>query len=74
VIMNRALLRNRENFKSNCLLNNKTKTGQRGRCDFNDLVSFHLTENLEADILHDFDEGILHNVMTFIITKLSVKN
>ena len=74
VIMYRALLRKREKFKNNCSLNHKTKTGLRGRCDFNDFVSFHVTEILEADILRDFHEGILYNVMTFIKTKLAAKN
>lgn len=69
VVLDPSLLRNRVNYIEDVIRNDPSKTGLRHECDLNS-ESFHVTENLEGDILHDWDEGILHKVMAFVVTKL----
>jgi len=71
VSVDRALLRTRENYQADVLLDDQSKTGIRHECDFNQVDSFHVTENLEGDILRDFDEGTGNDIMTFVIFSLT---
>ena len=69
--LDKSLLRNRQNYEEDVHLQDQELTGIKNRCDFNEIKSFHITENLEDDILHDFDEDISHYVMKFISIKLT---
>ena len=67
----RSLMRNVQNYEEDLLIGDESRTGIKEKCAINDVESFHITENLEADILHDFDEGILHNITTCILLALT---
>ncbi|KAK3909843.1 Formamidopyrimidine-DNA glycosylase [Frankliniella fusca] len=71
VSLDKSLLRTKTNYENDLVVNDQTKTGISEKCVFNDLESFHITENLEGDLLHDFDEGLNHYVVTFVLTKLT---
>lgn len=51
-------LRNRENYTAGLSLNQISITGIKEPCCFHNLPSFHFTENISVDIMHDFYEGI----------------
>ncbi|KAJ1524604.1 hypothetical protein ONE63_011088 [Megalurothrips usitatus] len=71
ISLDESLLRNKTNYENDLVVNDQTKTGITEKCVFNDLDSFHITENLEGDLLHDFDEGLCHYIVTFVLTKLT---
>ena len=50
-------LRNRQNYEEDLALNNVQLTGIKERCYWNDVPSFHVTENVNGCLLHDFEEG-----------------
>jgi len=58
VSLDKSLLRNRDNYESDVELNDVSATGVKERCLWNVLQSFHCTENLAWDIMHDLDEGV----------------
>lgn len=64
------LFKNRINYETDVNRNSPENTRIAGVCALNEVESFHITENLEGHILHDFDEGISHEVMTFVLKKL----
>lgn len=41
-------------------LGNPQETGNRGKCAFNTIPSFHVIDNLSVDVMHDVVEGICH--------------
>lgn len=52
------LFRNKVNYETDVLSNSPENTEIESRCALNALESFHISENLEGDVLHDFDKGI----------------
>ncbi|KAK3928612.1 3-phosphoshikimate 1-carboxyvinyltransferase [Frankliniella fusca] len=52
------LLRNPENYELDLLLNDVSQTGIKERCIWNAIPSFHVTNNLSADWMHDCLEGV----------------
>lgn len=66
-----TLPRNKENYSEDLELNDQARTGVKEECPLNCLDSFHISKNFEWDILHDFDEGICHYVMTCVISSLA---
>lgn len=65
--LDRTLLRDKVNYKEDVLTADQAQTGIRENCSLNSLESFDITENQEGDILHDFDESILHKIIIFIL-------
>lgn len=55
-----ALLRTINNYQSDVELDNLSQTGIKKPSLFNDIQSFHVTENYCVDIMHDLLEGICH--------------
>lgn len=52
-------LRNAQNYAVDIATNNQKETGLKGESEFNTLPSFHVTENLSVDAMHDiFSTGI----------------
>ena len=47
--------------------------GIKGRCVFNDLSGFDVTEKFPPDVAHDIFEGVLPKLLTLILTHLIVK-
>ncbi|XP_034945926.1 uncharacterized protein [Chelonus insularis] len=45
---------NKDNYYNGLLVNNVAATGIKERCFFHELSEFHFTENLSADVMHDF--------------------
>lgn len=50
--------RNKDNYVKDLLANNFTETGIKSLCIFNELRSFHVTDNIYFDIMHDIYEGV----------------
>lgn len=57
---NSNLLRNRINYRES--LNRGLENGISGPCIFNEIPSFHCTENFAVDVMHDLFEGVCHNI------------
>ncbi|KYM95062.1 hypothetical protein ALC62_14308 [Cyphomyrmex costatus] len=57
---NILVLRNRINYEDDVLTNNVSQTGIKTRCIWHVLNSYHITENLVCDIMHDLFEGVCH--------------
>lgn len=53
-----SLLRNCRNYSEDVVLNNVSETGIKEPCVFNQLRSFHVTDNFGVDVMHDFAEGM----------------
>lgn len=51
-------LRNRQNYAEDVALENMQLTGIKEMCTWNEVPSFHVTENKTGDLLHDFEEGV----------------
>lgn len=51
-------LRNKINYADDLNINNVSLTGIKELCVFNQITSFHVTENLSVDIMHDMLEGV----------------
>lgn len=64
---NRKMLRTVENYSKDL---NNFENGLKQECLFNALPSFHLVENLYADLMHDFAEGIDRYVIPAILNQL----
>jgi len=60
-------LRNRENYESDLLANDRSQTGVASECCFNAVDSFHVTENYTVDFLHDIAEGVCDTIMLFVL-------
>jgi len=71
---NLLLLRNRENYEADILINNVSLTGIKDRCVWNELQNYHVITNLVADLMHDILEGVCHYDLCAILEELiSVK-
>ncbi|KYQ54177.1 hypothetical protein ALC60_13453 [Trachymyrmex zeteki] len=57
---NILVFRNRINYEDDVLTNNVSQIGIKTRCIWHVLNSYHVTENLECDIMHDLFEGVCH--------------
>lgn len=55
---NQCILRDRNNYDENIKMNNPSLTGINSNCIFHDL-SFHVTENITVDPMHDLLEGVV---------------
>ncbi|XP_047995688.1 uncharacterized protein LOC125233664 isoform X1 [Leguminivora glycinivorella] len=53
-------LRNRDNYTEDLSSNDPTGTGVNGGSIFNTLPTYHVTENMAVDIMHDIFEGVCH--------------
>lgn len=60
---NESISRNRINYNEAIERNLKSETGISCVCIFNDIRSFHCTENFAVDIMHDLFEGVCHSVL-----------
>lgn len=60
-------IRNKDNYKADVATNDVKITGIKEVCVFNALNSFHVTDNLVADIMHDLFEGVCKYVMAGIL-------
>lgn len=63
-------LRNRINYEEDVLSNNVSQTGIKNRCIWHILNSYHVTENLVCDLMHDFFEGVCHYDLCAILDYL----
>lgn len=64
------LRRTRENYEDDLKKNNQSETGIKEPCVFNQLKSFHVTENLSIDLMHDWLLGIFRHDIPLIINSL----
>lgn len=64
------LLRNKSNYEDDILKNCLKETGLIQSCVFEALPSFHVTENLAVDIMHDIYEGVCHYDLSHILNYL----
>jgi hypothetical protein len=64
-------LRNRDNYESDLLIADMSKTGIKTACIWNELNSFHVTENYVLDGMHDTLEGTCCYVFPVIISHLT---
>lgn len=66
-------LRNKTNYTDDIITNNVNETGIRENSIFNNIGTFHVTDNFAVDILHDIFEGILKydfcNIILLFIRK-----
>lgn len=67
---NVLLLRNKENYEADVLINNVSLTGIKDRCVWNELQTYHVITNLVADLMHDFLEGVCHYDLCPIMKEL----
>lgn len=64
------LMRTIENYESDVLLNDISKTGIKESCIFNSLKNFHVTKNFSVDLMHDLLEGVCHYDIILILNYL----
>jgi len=64
------MLRNKTNYDEDILINNITLTGLKEVCVFNQINSFHLTQNFAVDIMHDILEGVCKYDIGMILKKM----
>lgn len=64
------LRRNRENYEEDLKKNNQSETGIKEPCVFNQLKSFHVTENLSIDLMHDWLLGTFRHDIPLPINSL----
>ncbi|EFN60891.1 hypothetical protein EAG_02219, partial [Camponotus floridanus] len=62
-----TVLRTRTSYVTDLTLENSSLTGIKEECVFNEVNSFHVTDNAYVDIMHDVLEGIAHYDMIPII-------
>ncbi|KYN20118.1 hypothetical protein ALC57_07546 [Trachymyrmex cornetzi] len=67
---NVLLLRNKENYETDILINNVSLTGIKDRCVWNELQAYHVVTNLVADLMHDILEGICHYDLCAILEEI----
>lgn len=58
-----TILRNKINYSESIEQNLMSEAGINTPCIFNDLPSFHCTENFSVDVMHDVFEGVCHYVI-----------
>lgn len=62
-----TLMRNRDSYEAQINLKNAKATGIKEKCTFNQIPSFHVTENYVVDIMHDLFEGVCGYDMVLIL-------
>lgn len=67
---NVLVLRNRINYENDVLTNDVSRTGIKIPCIWHVLNSYHVTDNLVCDIMHDFFEGVCHYDLCAILDYL----
>lgn len=60
---NKNVLRNRINYNESIERGLMAENGVSMVCIFNNIPSFHCTENFCVDIMHDFYEGVCHQIL-----------
>jgi len=70
---NSALLRNRVNYAEDVRTNNYSETGVKEECVWNRVYSFHVTEGVAGDPMHDHLEGVCHFDFCIIIQQCIAK-
>uniref|UniRef100_A0A6V7J6D5 Uncharacterized protein n=1 Tax=Bracon brevicornis TaxID=1563983 RepID=A0A6V7J6D5_9HYME len=66
----KSLIRNRENYQKDVLIDNVSQTGIKENCIFNDLDTFHCVENLYIDLMHEIELGWGNRAMAGLISIL----
>lgn len=61
---NTRILRNRINYRESMQKGTMKENGINTVCAFNDIPSFHCTENYTVDVMHDLFEGVCHYILT----------
>ena len=56
-------LRTVDAYNEDALLNDSSKTGIKEECCYNSIPSFHVSQNVYCDIMHDLLEGVCRYVM-----------
>jgi len=64
-----GMLRNKINYHEDISINNITLTGLKELCVFNQINSFHVTQNFAVDIMHDILEGVCKYDIGIILKK-----
>jgi len=64
------MLRNKTNYDEDISINNITLTGLKEVCVFNQINSFHVTQNFAVDIMHDILEGVCKYDIGMILKKM----
>lgn len=57
-VQNNNKLRNEDNYKLDLAMNNNSLSGIKEICVWNQIPSFHVTQNYSVDIMHDVLEGV----------------
>lgn len=60
-------LRDRINYANDVNINDLSLTGVKVLCVFNQITSFHVTENMSVDIMHDMLEGVCKSELADIL-------
>lgn len=68
------MIRTRELYEADVLVNNLSLTGIKERCIWNELPDFHITLNYAVDIMHDIFEGICIYDLTSLLNVLIFEN
>lgn len=69
-----SLLRNHCNYEEDLLISDESLTGVKENCILNVLKSFHVIDNVYADIMHDMLEGVCGYSLSVIIAHLIRNN
>jgi len=64
------LLRGPDSYDDDVLICNPTMTGVKDCCPYNVLPSFHATDNVHCDIMHDIAEGVCRYVIASVLNCL----
>lgn len=67
-------LRNKEQYQHDVESKNQALTGIRETCLWNDITSFHVTENYSVDFMHDVYEGIAAFDMANLLYRFVVED
>jgi len=65
-------LRSRDIYDKDVLMRDASKTGIKEECCYNLVPSFHVSQNVYCDIMHDLLEGICRYVMLKVLRQLIV--
>ena len=68
-----SYLRNYENYATDVLLKDLSKTGITEQCIFNSLNNFHVCDNIVFDIMHDLFEGVAKYDICKILSYLIIE-
>ncbi|KAJ1528952.1 hypothetical protein ONE63_007320 [Megalurothrips usitatus] len=64
------LLRNRLNYVNDVAVNDVGLTGVKENCVWNRIPTYHVTENISCDVLHDVYEGVVKYALNSILHSL----